>query len=97
MKVPRWLYDYSEDDPKIEKRKNRFNFWNELLLAKQEYLQTHKEYDTQDFISWIEEMYGLKVIYDTTSNGYTDDYEILDEKKFIVYILKYRSDNGYND
>jgi hypothetical protein len=91
MKIPQMFQDYSDDDPAIDKRVARWDFWKALIKLKTEYSST-TEYEAKTFLIWLENTYGLTPLLDPISGGITDDYQIVDEKKFLIFTLKYLGD-----
>lgn len=86
--IPKSFQDYDDDDPDIERRKMRYHYWKTLFLLREEYYRTESiNRDNNQFIQWVENTYGFRPIMN--DSGFTDDYMMVDEKKFIVYILKY--------
>lgn len=86
--------DYDENDSNINFRKNRWNYWAALKKARKEYLQDIGELDGQfdafDFDNWLSNNYGLKInVMDSTGN-ITDSYVVIDEQKYILFLLKYQ-------
>ena len=86
IKVPNDFQDYDDDDPEINFRENRQKYWRSLLLLREEFYNNTESRDTEYFLKWVQETYGFKP---HVTDGITDKYEVIDEKKFIVYILKY--------
>lgn len=91
MKIPQTFQDYSDDDPAIDKRVARWDFWSALSNLKAEYSST-TIYKPDAFLIWLEEKYGLKLLIDEISGGITDDYRIIDEQKFLIFTLKHLGD-----
>lgn len=85
VKVPIDFQDYDDDDPELEKRKKRYDYWTSLKKMRAEEWKPSNNGST--FLEWVEETYGFKP--KLNDRGITDDYEVVDEKKFVVYILKY--------
>ncbi len=89
VNVPKDFQDYDDDDPELEKRQNRQKYWRALKEIRNEYLKEtiDTDYDAVRFLTWVEEKYGFRpAMFDSYL---TDDFEVVDQKKFIVYILKY--------
>lgn len=82
--------DYDDDDPNIEQRKKRWDYWAALKLVRKEYMDDAKngEFDAFDFEDYIEEKYGIKM--NIVDGNITDGYKIMDEKKYIVFLLKFQ-------
>jgi hypothetical protein len=86
VNVPKDFQDYDDDDADVKKRQARWDFWEVLKKLRKEFT-VDREFDADDFIVWIEERYGFKLILNDT--GITDDYTITDEKKYLIFRLKY--------
>lgn len=84
------LQDYDDDDPNIDFRKKRWNYWEALKKVRVEYMQDAKNrtFDAFDFEDYIEEKYGIKM--QIVNGNITDGYKIMDEKKYIVFLLKFQ-------
>lgn len=80
--------DYDDDDPEIERRKNRWNYWEALKKVRKEYMLQNKEFDAYDFEDYLMGQYGLKM--NIVNGNITDGYEIVDEKKYLIFLLKYQ-------
>ena len=96
MKIPQTFQDYSDDDPAIDKRVARWDFWKALAKLKDEYFSIESvdaNLVTPDaFYTWVKEQYGLELTINVMFNGITDEYRIVDEKKFLIFTLKYLGD-----
>lgn len=87
VNVPKDFQDYDDEDPNVKKRQARWDFWNVLKKLRKEYTEDGTNFDADEFIAWVEDKYGLKLILNFT--GITDDYTITDEQKYIIFRLKY--------
>jgi hypothetical protein len=88
VNVSRDFPDYDDDDPNIERRTNRWKFFEALKELSEVYKKEHSEiWRTEEFVDWINDLYGIKINMNAT--GITDEYIITDEKKYIVFKLKY--------
>jgi hypothetical protein len=85
--IPR-IQDYDDDDPELERRKNRWNYWEALKKVRKEYMLQNREFDAYDFEDYIEGQYGLKM--NIVNGDITDGYEIVDEKKYLIFLLKFQ-------
>lgn len=83
--------DYDDDDPDIEFRKNRWDYWNILRKVREEFLEQSKflELVTEldSFASYVEKTYGIKI--NIVDEKITDKFEIVDEKLYTFFILKH--------
>ena len=82
------IQDYDDDDPNIEQRKNRWNYWEALKKVRKEYMAQNKEFDAYDFEDYLLGQYGLKM--NIVNGNITDGYEIVDEKKYLIFLLKFQ-------
>lgn len=88
MKIPKDFQDYDDDDPNIEKRKNRFKYWENLIMLKNDFNAETGSKDHREYLVWIENKYGIRPI-ENNEGMLTDDFTVTDEQKFLVYVLKY--------
>jgi hypothetical protein len=86
-KIPH-IRDFDDDDPEIDFRKNRWNYWEALKKVRKEYMEQNKDFDAYDFEDYLIGQYGLKM--NIINGNITDGYEIVDEKKYIVFLLKFQ-------
>ena len=82
------IQDYDDDDPEINKRRNRWNYWEALKKVRKEYLEQNKEFDAYDFEDYLVGKYGLKM--NIVGGNITDGYQIVDEKKYLIFLLKFQ-------
>ena len=75
-----------------ERKEKRQRYWNALYLLRQDYLADNKgDYDLTSRPTmhyWAELKYGFKMGLDGQGN-YTQDYEVTDPKKFMLFQIKY--------
>jgi hypothetical protein len=92
MKVPIQFDDFDPQDPDIEFRKNRWNYWNVLKDVHAEYLADvdalQGQFDADDFGTYVERNYGLKM--HIVDGKITDKFDIVDEKLYTFFILKWK-------
>jgi len=88
VNVPKDFQDYDDDDPNIEQRKNRWDYWSALKKVRKEYMEQNKEFDAYDFEDYLVGQYGLKM--NIVNGNITDGYEIVDEKKYLIFLLKFQ-------
>ena len=79
--------DYDDDDPELQRRINRWKFWQNLKLIRLEYIQKHGEFDIYKFDQFIKSTYGIKLL--TVDGNISDGFDIIDEKLYTIYLLKY--------
>ena len=91
MNIPPFQ-DYDDDDPDIDFRKNRWDYWSALKLVRKEYMETLDalagQFDAYDFEDYIEANYGIKM--NIVDGNITDGYKVMDEKKYLIFLLKYQ-------
>lgn len=88
MGIIKDFQDYDDDDPEIDFRRNRMKYWQSLKNARKEFMEHRNgDWDEYFFKKWLLEKYGLEM--NTQSGNITDSYKIVDEKKHLVYILKF--------
>lgn len=82
--------DYDDDDPNIDRRKNRWNYWSALKVVRKEYLEKKgsQEFDAYEFEDYLEKNYGVKM--NIVEGNITDGYKIMDEKLYLVFLLKFQ-------
>lgn len=88
VNVPKLFQDYDDDDPQKDRRNNRWKYWSNVVELKNEFLDETDSTDHRDFLVWLENKYGFKPI-ETNDGMLTDDYKIVDEQKFVLYVLRY--------
>jgi hypothetical protein len=82
------IQDYDDDDPEIDKRRNRWNYWEALKKVRKEYMEQNREFDAYDFEDYLLGQYGLRM--NIVNGNITDGYEIVDEKKYLMFLLKFQ-------
>lgn len=89
--VPKDFNDYDDNDPDINFRKKRMDYWNSLKLARKEYMSDIEslggQFDAYEFEEWLEKNYGLKLLL--AQGNITDKYEITDERLYTFFLLKF--------
>ena len=82
------IQDYDDDDPNIDQRKNRWNYWEALKKVREEFMAQNKEFDAYDFEDYLIGQYGIRM--HIVNGNITDGYEIVDEKKYLIFLLKFQ-------
>jgi hypothetical protein len=82
------IQDYDDDDPKLEQHKKRWDYWAALKLVRKEYMLQNKEFDAYDFEDYLIGQYGIRM--NIINGNITDGYEIVDEKKYLIFLLKFQ-------
>ena len=76
------------EDPQsevAEHRRRRYEHWKRLQRAKIESWNCN----TIPFPQWLESQWGLRIYIDAAGQGYTDEFTVVDEKKYLMYLLKF--------
>ncbi len=84
--------DYDDDDPDIEFRKKRWDYWGMLKNVRSEYYDsfphdTQVQLDPYKFGDYIRENYGIEI--NIIDGRITDKFEIVDEKLYTFFLLKW--------
>lgn len=86
------IQDYDDDGPEMEFRKKRWDYWAALKLVRKEYMEDvaglDGQFDAFDFEDYIEANYGIKMRI--VNGNITDGYKIMDEKKYLIFLLKFQ-------
>jgi hypothetical protein len=82
------IQDYDDDDPEIDFRKRRWNYWEALKQVRKEFMTQNKEFDAYDFEDYLIGQYGVRM--NIVNGNITDGYEIVDEKKYLIFLLKFQ-------
>jgi hypothetical protein len=86
MKIPIEFEDFDPQDPDIEFRNNRWDYWNTLRK-----IRTEAFYDIPegqfDFSEYVEKNYGIRM--HIVDGNITDKFDIVDEKLYTFFILKW--------
>lgn len=93
MKVPMDHFeDFDPEDPDIEFRKNRWEYWIILRKIREEYLINIDAvqrllFDADDFEKYVEQNYGIRI--SIIDGKITDKFDIVDKKLYTFFILKW--------
>ena len=82
------IQDFDDDDPNIDQRRNRWNYWEALKKVRKEFMEQNREFDAYDFEDYLIGQYGLRM--NIVNGNITDGYEIVDEKKYLIFLLKFQ-------
>jgi len=82
------IRDFDDDDPEIDFRKNRWNYWEALKKVRKEYMAQNKQFDAYDFEDYLIGQYGIKM--GIIDGNITDCYDIVYEKKYLIFLLKFQ-------
>ncbi len=84
MVASKLIKDYDDDSPNIKFHENREQYWQMLKDEKEKYTN-----DTMvDWLQGVEEEYGMRPTFNDTGD-FTDMYEVIDQQKYLIYLLKY--------
>jgi hypothetical protein len=101
MKVPAFVEDSFipmevEDIISLqEQRRKRDQYWKMLYEARQEFLRItglaaeYEEWASRGLYHYVEHMYGLRV--ELIDGKITGEYAVIDEKKYLLFLLKFGS------
>ena len=87
-KISKDFQDYDDDDPALQQRKNRWNYWDLLKKVRVEFMESQTEFDAYLFEDYIQAKYGVKM--NIVNGNITDGYQIVDEQKYIVFLLRFQ-------
>ncbi len=86
------IKDYDDDDPEIDFRKKRWDYWAALKKVRKEYMDlldtSSNQFDAYEFEDYLENNYGVKM--NIVNGNITDGYKIMDEKKYLIFLLKFQ-------
>lgn len=88
INVPKDFQDYDDTDSDIEKRLSRWKYWQNLKSLKNEFKEETGSTDHHEYKIWLENKYGFRPI-ETHDGMMTDDLDIIDQKKYTFFVLKY--------
>jgi hypothetical protein len=86
------IFSHIADQYPPEIRKNKYEYWSRLTRANEEYRRKHdhKNDFAEEMISfyqWMRDQWGLEI--DTSTEGITPYYTVVDENKYLLFLLKY--------
>lgn len=92
MNISKDFQDYDDNDPEIEFRKKRWDYWSALKKVRKEYMETLDElagqFDAYEFEDYLEANYGIKM--NIVEGNITDGYKIMDDAKYTFFLLKFQ-------
>lgn len=71
---------------------NRNQYWGALHAVRSEYRESvgdNAEMKGPTMPNWVEQKYGLRMGLDPLSGNYTQHYDIVDPKRFMLFQIKY--------
>ena len=86
------LFSHIADQYPPEIRKKKYQYWQRLTRANEEYRREHDhggdfEGEKISFYQWMQDQWGLKI--DVESEGITPYYTVVDEQKHLLFLMKY--------
>lgn len=79
---------YITDQYTPETQQKKYEYWYRLCRASVDYRMCHGHGDDEiSFEQWMLSNWGLKIIQ--RADGYTPYHEIIDENKYLLFLLKY--------
>ena len=85
--------DWADQLWATEQKTKRYRYWSMLRSAKNEFVELTQhapaEFDVDDgaFYYYLKQNYGLQVA--TIDSKITSDYAVIDEKKYLLFLLKF--------
>ena len=70
---------------RLQQHDQHFQHFQRLKRAKIDYLDDK----SLTFQQWLIDQWGLRIHTDTVVGGYTDNFTVVDEKKYLMYLLKF--------
>jgi hypothetical protein len=72
-------------------KKKKYEYWTMLKRANEDY-RLHNSYGTfqeekEKFEKWMKDQWGM--IVEVEADGYTPYYTVLDEQKYLLFVIKY--------
>ena len=97
VNVSKDFQDYDDDDKDLKFRESRFRYWEAIRKLRVVFTEETGTdplddiYETEcvldEFYKWVEDTCGFKP---TIVDGMiTEKYEITDEQKYLIYLIKY--------
>lgn len=68
--------------------KKRQNFWTTLKLLRKEFLEKENSFDAYKFTDYVADNYGIQINI-IEGNYFGGTYSIIDQQKYLVYLLKF--------
>ena len=87
VNVSRDIQDWDNDDPDAVFHRNRWDFWDSIVKAGTEYKA--ENILKPGFWDWLEVTYGIRATFNA-EGMVTDKYRVMDEKKYTMFLLKFR-------
>jgi hypothetical protein len=87
-----YLFSHIADQYPPEIRKKKYQYWDRLVRANEDYRREHDhgedfEGEKISFYQWMRDQWGLEI--DTESADITPYYTVVDEHKYLLFIIKY--------
>jgi hypothetical protein len=82
---------YADEAWNYETKSKRWQYWNALHAVRSEYrlaVGNNINMVVPTLPHWVEQKYGLRMGQDGSGN-YTQDYEVVNPKRFMLFQIKY--------
>lgn len=84
---------YSTPDSRLDTvgsfTENQIEVWMMIRSANAEYReQFGSDFKTADWLQWLNDQWGIRIRH--LDLGLDKNYEIVDEEKFLMFVLKYK-------
>ena len=87
------LFEHIVEQYPPEIKKKKYEYWSMIREANADYRKKHQHDSVHDeivsFKLWMEDQWGVDI--ELTSEGISPYYKIVEEKKYIMFQLKYGS------
>lgn len=67
---------------------DKYNYWMRIRRANRDFTKESGIHSLPPFIQWMKDQWGIEINYEMGS--YTAFYTVLDEQKYILFLLKYK-------
>jgi hypothetical protein len=64
-------------------------FYSGLKQARDAWGQTHADQPVENFLAYLEDVYGIRMSARQKMSGIDTEYHITDEKKYVMFALKF--------
>lgn len=64
-------------------------FYSGLKQARDEWGQAHADQPVENFLAYLEDVYGIQMSARQKMSGIDTEYHITDEKKYMLFALKF--------
>jgi len=85
------IFEHIVEQYPPEVKKKKYEYWMKLRNANADYRRQHQhdniKEEQEGFQQWMRDQWGLEVGLE--SQGYTPYFQVLDERKYLLFELKY--------